>query len=1113
MAFIAPALSVGGSALGMATGAGGMVQAQTMYAGAMAQTKRYFAANWAESSWRHSEALHQSERHNRDATAFSETFLAQTDKVHLREFRQAELQDMRNYLMTVNAEIREALREIVVAKAYEFNNIMLCDTVCLGCAFALVIEGIPPDGASTFALTAYMCAIALSLAMFFVSLWSAVILARRLNLYTASELAEIFDVDTKRAELGEIRVKALQARAREAGVTEDALKKAGAQKEEGLIKQAIIDLVEEAEDMPSREGRNFMNEGLKTRWSQIDEFEKYVKTEVGTGSMLGKMARFAMLLGIFAIFLGASILVHMRYSLLYQVAAPWICFCSILGVSAAMIGLLEIQESVLRSSKKGVYKRRDTMLKLKRDGKDGDSKEAEFTQELVELHATVQGPLGPHFLAEVEVLQDEKADLCPKLDQLDARLDKLRGSAEELHDNRKKTIRLVTVGDQETDKLIGDDKAVASINAVLNEADEADDVVASMLQEQDVDEEGELDGSFVDEEGEEADWNGGGMRPMSASSPWRTVQDRLQIGGRGTLGSTRSSGVRRRGKALAGPEDALGIMVHTNTTVALKEKLGEFYRSTIIHIENHGNESLNLTSGSLVPLVGSWFEPNGASKGWTHKKTGEIFNFTPTRTIKPHTKVVMVIRGKNFPLPGGAKVELTYETKGGDFKILLTCDNPFLPGKHGTHAKAKKSKGKHGRKPTLVTDLQQQHDETAGSVLTMTSSLSSSNGGSETTSSAMRRHTCMREPTWWDVTVDDRDDSDNNEVVFTLRQKQGPSARVRWLHEQGAGAQLAGDILHSGDLLKAIQRGIFTNWLSRYFVLTGTKLRYYESQDAAASTIGTGTQSAISINAGTQSATHTGFARPLASIMLTNILGVVDRGDGHLEVSAKLKNGSTETHRLCVTQPQQQQAKRKELVAQEWVRQINDARKKAMVEFAARSGGSSAGSTGRGGGSGGGSGSRGSSSAAVGTMASQAVRAMGASAALTRAAGGSGSGGGGGGGGGGSLRLAPPDKSPPPAATTPSPAAAPASGSTGRRVAARNGTGNGTGSGSSVSVRGVHSGSIILPNGESTVIMLPNGESTVGARYDDVIILPNGESTVGARYDDDDGEINITVET
>ena len=93
--------------------------------------------------------------------------------------------------MTVESEIREALREIVQAKSYEYNNIMLCDTVCIWCSFALVIEGIPPDNSDSSMLFVFTSAIAASLAAFLISLWSAVLLARRLSHYTTVELARI----------------------------------------------------------------------------------------------------------------------------------------------------------------------------------------------------------------------------------------------------------------------------------------------------------------------------------------------------------------------------------------------------------------------------------------------------------------------------------------------------------------------------------------------------------------------------------------------------------------------------------------------------------------------------------------------------------------------------------------------------------------------------------------------------------------------------------------------------------------------------------------------------------------------------------------------------------
>ena len=177
MAMVGAAISATSEVVGMATGAGSMAQTSHLYKGQLAQTKCYFAAGWAEASWRHAEALNQAERHHLDDSALGRAAIHQTEKIHQREMEQANLLDQRNYEITVNSEIRENARDVVTAKTYEFNNIMLCDTVCLGCAFAMVIEGIPPEDSGDGMLTVYMIAVALSLAFFFISLWMAVILA------------------------------------------------------------------------------------------------------------------------------------------------------------------------------------------------------------------------------------------------------------------------------------------------------------------------------------------------------------------------------------------------------------------------------------------------------------------------------------------------------------------------------------------------------------------------------------------------------------------------------------------------------------------------------------------------------------------------------------------------------------------------------------------------------------------------------------------------------------------------------------------------------------------------------------------------------------------------
>eukprot|EP01043_Picozoa_sp_COSAG02_P082995 COSAG02_NODE_21103_length_802_cov_0.974395_1_plen_262_part_10 len=90
--------------------------------------------------------------------------------------------------MSWRAEVREALRDELANLNNRFNNVMLCDTVCLGCVFGMISDGDLPPETSKNILTLYVLTLGVSIMMFTTSLWSAVIIVRRLNESTASTL-------------------------------------------------------------------------------------------------------------------------------------------------------------------------------------------------------------------------------------------------------------------------------------------------------------------------------------------------------------------------------------------------------------------------------------------------------------------------------------------------------------------------------------------------------------------------------------------------------------------------------------------------------------------------------------------------------------------------------------------------------------------------------------------------------------------------------------------------------------------------------------------------------------------------------------------------------------
>ena len=72
--------------------------------------------------------------------------------------------------MAWRTESREALRDELTNQFNRYNIVMLCDTVCLGCVYALVVEGEPPEDATDYVLiNLYMLSMGSSIMLLSVS--------------------------------------------------------------------------------------------------------------------------------------------------------------------------------------------------------------------------------------------------------------------------------------------------------------------------------------------------------------------------------------------------------------------------------------------------------------------------------------------------------------------------------------------------------------------------------------------------------------------------------------------------------------------------------------------------------------------------------------------------------------------------------------------------------------------------------------------------------------------------------------------------------------------------------------------------------------------------------
>jgi hypothetical protein len=189
--------SAGAAALGIGIGKSDMDLSRNLFKQQMRQAKRLWTADWAEASVRHGETIMQAAQHHSEAQAMAAASYYQAEKIAGQGIKLARDQDSRAYEMAWRAEVRESLRDELGNQNNRFNIIMLCDTVCLGCVFTLVADGGPPTETSPLLLNAYVCCLGVSIMLFSISLWGAVIMVRRLHDNTAARLERKLFVESE----------------------------------------------------------------------------------------------------------------------------------------------------------------------------------------------------------------------------------------------------------------------------------------------------------------------------------------------------------------------------------------------------------------------------------------------------------------------------------------------------------------------------------------------------------------------------------------------------------------------------------------------------------------------------------------------------------------------------------------------------------------------------------------------------------------------------------------------------------------------------------------------------------------------------------------------------
>ena len=421
------ASNAGATALGIGMGKTDLELTRDLFKMQMRQTKRLWTADWAENSYRHGESCTQSAQQHAEAQAMSAASYYQAEKLASQQIKLSRDQDSRSYEISWRSEVRESLRDELTNQNNRFNIIMLCDTVCLGCVFALVAEGVPPEDSSMAIVNSYVLFVALSIMLFTISLWCAVIVVRRLHEHTASKLERILflqDDDLQSAWQHQLQMNL----------------PTGPQ---------ILHLVDQA-------------------------YEKWVDNYINP---LGHCSIHMLSVGVVTMFFTAGILTHARYLLEFDApTAVWIFWGTVIATSTAII-YLKYSEDFMERRKEGVYDNswQDDNSKTEETGpfaKINKTAEELFSESAKDLGSTKR-------MESFSYLEKTEREYCSKTKSLHHRVQSLKEEASSRSKRRKQIIQLLTTAAEEFDALPED--LTAKLNKILLDTDENDRRTSSLV--------------------------------------------------------------------------------------------------------------------------------------------------------------------------------------------------------------------------------------------------------------------------------------------------------------------------------------------------------------------------------------------------------------------------------------------------------------------------------------------------------------------------------------------------------------------------------------------------------------------------------------------------------
>ena len=219
---------------------------------------------------------------------------------------------------------------------------------------------------------------------------------------------------------------------------------------------------------------------------------------------------------------------------------------------------------------------------------------------------------------------------------------------------------------------------------------------------------------------------------------------------------------------MTGPVDAMDRPV---SLPDVRRKLGDVARTTLLRIVNTSDESLRLVSGRTLD-AGTYC----SSLAYEDEIATVILELLPPDEIAARTEVVVAARSTGRLIStSGVRGQLVYTTADESWKFRMDFNNERTSTKRAVHVEA-----------------MQNTEKFRGSVT----------------------------PVTWDVTKEEKDRKENNEVVITITKSRGEEA---WAIMEAVRASLIG--VKQGFLFKNAPTGLRLRWQKRWCVLTNDELQ------------------------------------------------------------------------------------------------------------------------------------------------------------------------------------------------------------------------------------------------------------------------------------------------